>query len=100
MALGLCGLVKQLYRPVYAATLGLLAGFSAVAQTRQLSHTACSLSFAYFNARIFTTIKTRVRRGHLKWHFPVASARCQAVALPFLRRRQTFFCYRAITTSI
>jgi hypothetical protein len=29
----------------------LLAGFSAVAQTRQLSHTACSLSFAYFNAR-------------------------------------------------
>ena len=56
----------------------LLAGFSAVAQTRQLSHTACSLSFAYFNARIFTTTKTRVRRGHLKWHFPVASARCQA----------------------
>ena len=82
MALGLCGLVKQLYRPVCsyfrARKNRLLAGFSAVAQTRQLSHTACSLSFAYFNARIFMTIKTRVRRGHLKWHFPVASARCQA----------------------
>ena len=95
MALGLCGLVKQLYRPVYAATLGLLAGFSAVAQTRQLSHTACSLSFAYFNARIFTTIKTRVRRGHLKWHFPVASARCQAVALPNFCAAGTFFCTTA-----
>jgi hypothetical protein len=28
-------------------------------------------------------VKTRVRRGHfIKRHFPVATARCQAVALP------------------
>jgi hypothetical protein len=47
MALGLCGLVKQLYRPVCSHSSPkkcllvnwLLAGFSAVAQTRQLSHT-------------------------------------------------------------
>ena len=101
MALGLCGLVKQLYRPVCsyfrARKNRLLAGFSAVAQTRQLSHTACSLSFAYFNARIFTTTKTRVRRGHLKWHFPVASARCQAVVLPkaLLAPQATFLCATA-----
>jgi hypothetical protein len=94
----MCGLVKQLYRPV--CSYWLLAGFSAVAQTCQLSHTACSLSFAYFNARIFTTIKTRVRRGHLKWHFLVASARCQAVVLPIAICRQLFLRYRAITTSI
>jgi hypothetical protein len=70
MALGLCGLVKQLYRPVCSHSSPekcllvnrLLAGFSAVAQNRQLSHTACSLSFAYFNARSYMTTKARVRR--------------------------------------
>jgi hypothetical protein len=97
---------KELYRPVcsyfrarknacWKPVASWLQRFSAVAQTRQLSHTACSLSFAYFNARIFTTIKTRVRRGHLKWHFPVASARCQAVALPNFCAAGTFFCTTA-----
>jgi hypothetical protein len=109
MALGLCGLVKQLYRPVCSHSIPekcllvnqLLAGFSAVAQTRQLSHTACSLSFAYFNARSYMTTKTRVRRGHLKRHFPVATARCQAVVLlkAIFARRHFFLRYRADQTS-
>jgi hypothetical protein len=48
------------------------------------------------------TMKTRVRRGHRKRHFPVATAHCQAVVLPKANfaPHAFFFALPLITTSI
>jgi hypothetical protein len=84
----------------------LLAGFSAVAQTRQLSHTACSLSFAYFNARIFTTYDNQNSCAQRTSQVAFPGRLC---TLPggglaegdfCAAGRQFFLRYRAITTSI